>query len=204
MATRRQWRHLDLCQYKTILQADVAQMNGVFDSGSVQDSEDQLRCGGSDQAARGRPWVCPPGHATAEAAVHRREGGRRGHQYVTVVSCAATTPARVVAVEDGREEASLDRFGRSLTKAQRTEVKTVAMGRRTATRWHDVANHMNRALDKVRRGENVYLLASGDTPLKGFPWRSPFWPRLIREKRRAWRGRRVNQRHGFPRGGGLL
>jgi len=50
-----------------------------------------------------------------------------GHQYVTIVSCADGEQARVLAVEDDREENSLNRFWRTLTPEQRAAVEAVSM-----------------------------------------------------------------------------
>jgi transposase len=107
-----------------------------------------------------------------------------GHKYVTIVSCADGAKARVIAIEDDRKERSLNRFWRSLTKEQLMGVETVAMDMWEAYRnstlrfvpdaenkivfdnFH-VAKHMNKAVDEVRRSENTFMQAAGDTTLKG-------------------------------------
>ena len=91
---------------------------------------------------------------------------------------------RVVAIEDDRQERSLNRFWRSLTKEQLTGIETVAMDMWKAYRnstlrfvpgaedkivydnFH-VAKHMNKAVDDVRRSEHAFLQADGDETLKG-------------------------------------
>jgi transposase len=107
-----------------------------------------------------------------------------GHQYVTIVSCADGKQAHVVAIEDDRQERSLNRFWRSLTKEQLAGIETVAMDmweafRNSTLRYvpgaehkivydnFHVAKHMNKAVDEVRRGEHAVRLAAGDETLKG-------------------------------------
>jgi len=103
---------------------------------------------------------------------------------VTIVSSADGDKARVLALEDGREERSLNRFWRKLSKEQRAGIETIAMDmwkayRNSALRhvpgaenkivydnFH-VAKHMNRAVDEVRRAEHRALRNDGDDRLKG-------------------------------------
>jgi transposase len=107
-----------------------------------------------------------------------------GHTYVTIVSCADGGSARVLAIEDGREERSLNRFWRRLTKEQRAGVETVAMDMWEAYRnstlkyvleaeskivydnFH-LARYMNRAVDEVRRREHLQMHLIGKDILKG-------------------------------------
>jgi len=216
---RRQWRHLDTCQYKTILQADVprvscqkhgtqtvqvpwAEKHGRFTvlferlaidlmtECSVSAACEILRInwGAADRIKQ---------RAVDRGLRRRREESRLlkrlcidekavgwGHQYVTIVSSADGDRARVLAIEDGRDEYSLNRFWRSLTKEQRAEVETVAMDMWEAY-WNStvsyvpgaaqkivydnfhVAKHMNKAVDEVRRMEHTFLAADGDNTLKG-------------------------------------
>ena len=214
---RRRWRHLDSCQFKTIVVADVPRVK------CPQHGSQTVRVPWAEPRSRFTTWFerlaidvlqeC----STAAACEHLRitwseadgikqraidRGLRRrkqeallrlcidekavgwGHQYVTIVSCADQRPARVLAVEDDREETSLDRFWASLSPGQRAGVQTVAMDMWTAfqnsTLRHvpdaagkivfdnfHVAKHMNKAVDEVRRTEHAALQALGDTTLKG-------------------------------------
>jgi len=103
---------------------------------------------------------------------------------VTIVSCADGAKSRVMAIEDDRKERSQNRFWRSLTKEQLMGVETVAMDiweayRNSTLRFvpgaedkivfdnFHVAKHMNKAVDEVRRSENTFMQAAGDTTLKG-------------------------------------
>ena len=107
-----------------------------------------------------------------------------GHQYVTIVSQTDGEQTRVLALEDDRTQESLERFWRTLTPEQLAGIETVAMDMwepyRNATLRHvpeaadkivydrfHVAQHMNRAVDEVRRREHATLDARGDTTLKG-------------------------------------
>mgnify|MGYP002400557418 FL=1 len=90
----------------------------------------------------------------------------------------------MLAIEDGREERSLNRFWRRLTKEQRASVETVAMDMWEAYRnstlkyvpeaenkivydnFH-LARYMNRAVDEVRRREHFQMNLAGKDTLKG-------------------------------------
>lgn len=122
---------------------------------------------------------------------------------MTIVSCADGAKARVLAIEDDREERSLNRFWRSLTKEQRAGIQTVAMDMWKAYRnstlrfvpdavdkivydnFH-VAKHMNKAVDEVRRSEHAGLQADGDEQLKGT---RQLWLYGLENMPRRWAGR---------------
>jgi transposase len=210
---RRSWRHLDTCQFQTILTAEVPRVR-CPDHGVLQ-----LRV----------PWAEPGSRFTAlfeglaiswlkEAsisavarlmglswdqvdgimarAVRRglsRRGpktltrigvdevaAKRGHRYLTIVSDHAEGTVEHVAF--GRKKDALDSFYAGLTSAQRKAVKVVSMdmwqafissteewipGAETKIvfdKFH-VAQHLGKAVDKVRRAENRELLAEGDRTL---------------------------------------
>jgi transposase len=214
---RRRWRHLDTCQYQTILIADVprvkcgehgtvqvrvpwAEPYGRFTTLFERLAIDLLRecstsaaCGilrvSWDEADGIKQRAVRRGLARREAVPVRRlcvdeKAAGHGHDYVTVVSCADTTPARVLAVEDGREERSLNRFWRSLSKEQRAGVETVAMDmwdsyRNSTLRFvpdaadkivydnFHLARYMNRAVDEVRRWEQATASTDMASSLKG-------------------------------------
>lgn len=214
---QRRWRHLDSCQFKTLVVADVPRVKcEVHGTQMVQ-----------------VPWAEPRSRFTAlferlaidvlgecstsaaceilrvswdeadgikQRAINRGLRRRRpepikrvcvdeksvgwGHQYVTVVSCADGPRARVLAVEDGREEESLSRFWKTLTPQQRAGVETVAMDmwepfwkstveyvpgaaeKIVYDNFH-LARYMNRAVDEVRRTERLFQDATGQDILKG-------------------------------------
>ena len=214
---RRRWRHLDTCQYQTILTADVprlkcerhgtmlvkvpwAERYGRFTLLFERFAIDILReCSTSaaceilriswDQADGIKQRAIDRGLRRRTADPVRRlcideKAVGWGHQYVTIVTCADGASPRVLALEDGREERSLNRFWRGLTKEQRSGVETVAMDMWEAY-WNStvkyvpsaaekivfdnfhLARYMNKAVDEVRRMEHVYLQARGEDTLKG-------------------------------------
>lgn len=215
-AEKRRWRHLDSCQFKTILVADVprvkcdehgtqmvrvpwAEKHGRFTAlferlaidllqeCSISSACEILRISwdeadGIKQRAVDRGLSRRITQPLKRLCIDEKAVGW-GHQYVTIVSCADAKPARVVAVEDGREEVSLDRFWLSLSPEQRAQVETVAMDMweayRNSTLRHvpdaaskivydnfHLARYMNRAVDEVRRSERAQMSAGEDT-LKG-------------------------------------
>jgi transposase len=107
---------------------------------------------------------------------------QKRHEYVTVVGDLERD--RVIHVSDDRSQASLDAFWRRLTPEQRGTIEGVAMDmwepyiRSTQAYLADaekkivfdkfhVAQHLNRAVDEVRRREHRARLAAGDPILKG-------------------------------------
>ena len=216
--TTRKWRHLDSCQFQTILVARVPRV-GCKEHGTVT-----VQVPWATGSSRFTAWFeafaiavlqqC----ATAEAceilklsweqadgikqravdrglaqrskeASYRRlcideKAVEHGHQYVTIISCADTTPARVIAVEDDRAEESLNRFWKRLTAAQLAAIETVSMDMHrpyfestmkyvpdaakkiTFDNFH-VAQHMSRAVDEVRRQELWTATAATKEALKG-------------------------------------
>jgi transposase len=157
---RRRWRHLDSCQYKTILVADVprvkceghgtqmvrvpwAEKHGRFTAlferlaiDLLQDCSVSATCeilriswdeaDGIKQRAVDRGLLRRNTYQPKRLCIDEKAVGG-GHQYVTIVSCADTVPARVLAIEDDRKEASLDRFWASLSDEGLAQVQTVAM-----------------------------------------------------------------------------
>lgn len=214
---RRRWRHLDSCQFKTILVADVPRVKcpdhgtqmvkvpwaeprsrftawferlaiGVLQECSTAAACDHLRITW-DEADGIKQRAINRGLQRRQAGIMKRicideKAVGWGHQYVTIISCADQKPAQVLAIEDDRQETSLDRFWGSLTEAQLAGVEVVAMDMweafRNSTVRHvpdaaqkivydnfHVAKHMNKAVDEVRRMEHSVLQADGDKTLKG-------------------------------------
>jgi len=216
---RRRWRHLDTCQYKTILTADVPRVS-CKEHGTVQVQVPWAEQHGRFTALFERLAIDLMTECSTSAAceilgigwgeadrikqravdrgLKRQRASQRtlkrlcidekaagwGHRYVTIVSSADGDKARVLAIEDDREERSLNRFWRTLTAEQRSGIEAVAMDMweayRNSTLRHvpgaaqkivydnfHVAKHMNRAVDEVRRSEHVFLQGKGDATLKG-------------------------------------
>lgn len=104
------------------------------------------------------------------------------HRYVTLV--CDLQRATVEYIADDRKKTSLDAFYQSLTKKQLASIRAMAMdmwepfiaatmehlplGRDKIVfdRYH-IMEHMNKAVDQVRRGEHRRLQAAGDDTLKG-------------------------------------
>jgi transposase len=104
------------------------------------------------------------------------------HRYVTLV--CDLDRATVEYIGDGRKQASLDAYYRSLSKKQLAGIRAVAMdmwepfiastvahvpdGRAKIVfdRFH-IMKHMTEAVDQVRKGEHHRLQAEGDETLKG-------------------------------------
>ena len=219
MTRERRWRHLDTCQYRTVLVAKVPRVD----------------CPAHGPRQVGVPWADPGSRFTAlfealiidwlkeasVAAVSRRLGAswdevsgvreravKRGlarrklklprligvdetafqkrHEYVTVVSSLG---GEVLHVADGRGRNTLIDFFAQFTVKQRERVEVVAMDmwkgyiyatracipdadRKIAFDKFHVAQHLSKAVDKVRQGEHRELMKEGDDSLRGtrFTW----------------------------------
>jgi len=211
---KRSWRHLDTCQYKTIVVADVPRVS------CPEHGVHQVKV----------PWAEPRGRFTAlfealvidwlletslsavarqmelswdEVSGIQERAVRRGlqrrqenlpvhiaidetsfqkrHEYVTVVF--DKVEGRVVHVADDRKRASLEAYYERFSDEERSAVETISMDMWpafiTATQKHipfsvmkicfdrfHVAQHLGRAVDKVRRDEHRKLSQSGDQRLK--------------------------------------
>ena len=214
---RRRWRHLDSCQYKTILVADVPRVKcdthgtqmvkvpwaepgsrftawferlaiDVLQECSTAAACDILRitwdqADGIKQRAINRGLARRPVVPFKRLCVDEKAVGW-GHQYVTIVSCADGGKTRVLAIEDDREENSLNRFWRTLTPEQREAVEAVSMDmweafRNSTIRYvpggaekivydnFHLARYLNRAVDEVRREEHEVKQGDTVSPLKG-------------------------------------
>lgn len=214
---RRRWRHLDSCQLKTFVVADVprvkcdthgtqmvrvpwAEVRSRFTMLFERFAIDMLRECSAQAACELMRTSWDEADGIKQRAVDRGLARRKdmeikrvcidekavgwGHDYVTIVSCADGDEARVLAIEDGREERSLNRFWRGLTREQRAGVETVAMDMweayRNSTKRYvpdaekkivydnfHLARYMNRAVDEVRRSERFQFGLAGKDTLKG-------------------------------------
>lgn len=214
---RRRWRHLDSCQYKTIVTADVPRVScsehgtqtvqvpwaerysrftrlferfaiDVLQECSTAAACEILRISWG-QADRIKQRAIDRGLSRRKLEGVRRicideKAVGHGHDYVTIVSRADGERATVLAIEDGREQASLDRFWRLLPEEQRAGIETVAMDMWEAY-WNStvqyvpeakekivfdnyhLARHMNRAVDEVRRREHMLGRRDASAALKG-------------------------------------
>jgi len=125
--------------------------------------------------ARRRPHV-PARLGIDETAV------ARGHDYLTLVCDLETGTVEYLA--DERKQASLDGYFTGLTPAQRAQIQAVAMdmwepyvqsvqayvpqaNRKIVFDVFHILQHMNKAVDQVRRREHRLLRAQGDETLTG-------------------------------------
>jgi len=211
----RRWRHLDTCQYRTVLVAQVPRIecpdHGVLQV-RVPWSEpgsrftalfealviDWLQEASVSAVARlvGLDWgevdrimarAVARGLARRERKLPQRLGVdetsfQKRHEYVTVV-CDQQRGV-VVHVADGRGRDCLDDFYKAFEEKERKAVESVSMdmwpayigsteqyipGAETKIafdKFH-VAQHLSKAVDKIRRQENKILVSQGDEFLKG-------------------------------------
>lgn len=210
----RQWRHLDSCEFTTILTASVPRVrcpeHGVrqlpvpwaeagsgytvlFESLVI----DWLRCASTSEVARlmRLSWnaIDRIEQRAVSRGLQRRESRsfahlsideiavKKGHAYVTVISDQST--GGVIEVLEDRKKETLTRFFAKLSHAERASVETVSMDMWPAyigaveesipeaeqkicyDRFH-IAEHLNRAIDRVRRSEHRTLIKQQDERLK--------------------------------------
>lgn len=231
---QRRWRHLDTCQYQTLLVADVPRVNcpehgikqidvpwaeersrftalfeilviGWLKEASISAVARQLNLG----------WDAIDGilqRAVARGLARRDDTGlypdldvdetafRKRHDYVTVISDPGTRA--VIHLCDDRKKKSLKGFYASLSEAQRDGINTISMDTWPAfinatlesiprankkiafDRFH-VAQHLDNAVDKVRRDENKRLRQEGNSILTGtkFDWLAS--PANVPKKRKS-------------------
>jgi len=211
----RTWRHLDTCQYRTLIHARVPRLdcpNHGLRQLAVPWAESNSRFTALFEALA-IDWLKEaPVSAVAErmrisweeAAGIQARAVRRGlarrtlepprylgidetsfqkrHEYVSVVTNLEGT--RVLYVGDDRTQESLDGFWETLPPEHVASIEAIAMDmwepyiRSTEAHVPDarskivfdkyhVAQHLNEAVDKVRRQENRELTAEGKDWLKG-------------------------------------
>lgn len=211
----RCWRHLDTCQYHTILHAAPPRSNcpqhgprtvqlpwaepssrftALFEGLAIS----WLKAASQKAVAEQLDLSWDEIHAIQQRAVQRglerrkAESARhlgvdekaftRGHRYFTLVN--DLDRGRVLFVQEGRTEQSLDTFWASVSKEQINAVQAVAMdmwdpyinstlrhlpeahSKIVFDKFH-IAKHLSEAVDLVRRRENKVLRASGDDRLTG-------------------------------------
>jgi transposase len=214
-AEERTWRHLDSCQFATMLRARIPRVDcpehGVRQAG-VPWAEPRSRFTAlferfaidvlleTDVAGAakilGLSWdeahhLMQRAVARGRARKPRRLARRIGidekaiakrHKYLTVVSNLDTGTVEFLA--EGRTKASLFSYLAPHTVAEANGIEAIAMDMwspffETATEWipfaadkivfdrYHVVQHMNQAVDQVRRAESKELWATGDATLKG-------------------------------------
>ena len=130
-----------------------------------------------DRGLERKEWKVPQAVCFDEKAVGR------GHQYVTVATKVEGGRAVVDDVIDGRGRAAADSYWRRFTEEERAEVGSIGMDmwrpyfdsavahvpdaaeKIVYDRYH-MMEHLNGAVDEVRRDEHLRLLAKGDDRLK--------------------------------------
>ena len=175
--TKRQWRHLDTCQFETVLEAEVPSVkyaDGRVEEVAVPWAERYSRVSKLMEAFVIR--VLQAASSLQEAATLFA----RGHKYATVLN--DLSGSRVWKVVGGRKQVDADGVWDSLTQEQCEGVQAIAMDMWTAFEnsagealpnakiVHDqfhVSKHLNEAVDKVRKAEHRKLIAEGDDTLKG-------------------------------------
>jgi len=211
----RRWRHLDTCQYRTVLMAQVPRIecptHGVLqikvpwgEPGSrftalfealvidwLQETSvsavARLMSLDWGEADRIMSRAVARGLVRRECSLPQRIGVdetsfQRRHEYVTVV--CDQQKGVVVHVANGRGRESLDDFYKAFDKKERKAVESVAMDMwapfigsteqyipgaemKIAFDKFHVAQHLSKAVDKIRRQENKTLISQGDERLKG-------------------------------------
>jgi transposase len=211
----RRWRHLDTCQYHTILHAAPPRSNcpehgpravklpwsepssrftALFEALAIS----WLQAASQKAVAEQLDLSWDEIHAIQERAVKRglerrkaeparhlgvdEKAFARGHRYFTLVN--DLDRSRVLFVQEGRTEQSLDSFWSTLSEEQIHGVQAVAMdmwdpyinstwrhlpeahSKIVFDKFH-IAKHLSEAVDLVRRRENKLLRASGDHRLTG-------------------------------------
>jgi transposase len=211
---RRRWRHLDTCQYRTILVADVPRIecpeHGVvqvrvpwgepgsrFTALMEALAIDWLKEASLSAVSRmlGLSWkeVATIQDRAVQRGLSRRAqelptqlgvdetSFQKRHEYVTVVCDRARHV--VVHVADGRGRETLEDFLKAFPEESRAQVESVTMdmwagyiaaaqaqipgaeSKIAYDKFH-VAQHLGKAVDKVRREEQRSLLAVGSEALK--------------------------------------
>src|SRR6266849_3607310 len=161
----REWRHLDTCQYRTILHA----------------APPRTQCSEHGERAVKRGLARRQAEELPQLGVDEK-AFRKGHKYVTLVNDLKRN--RVLYVAEDREQSSLDGFWSTITAEQRASIKAVALDMwdpyLASLRGHlpeaekkivfdkfHIAKHRGEAVDRVRRREHKVLKAEGDERLTG-------------------------------------
>jgi transposase len=216
----RRWRHLDSCQFKTILVASVPRVScaehgtqtvrvpwaekysrftklferlaiDVMLECSVKGACEILgvswdEADGIKGRAVQRGLERKPVRVNKDLCVDEKSAAR-GHEYLTVVARVDEEGTTVDYVGEGRKQESLDAYWKQLTSEQLSGIEAVAMDmwepyvQSTSAHVpggaekivHDpfhMMQHMNGAVNAVRKAEHRALSAQGDDRLAGTRW----------------------------------
>jgi transposase len=217
---RRRWRHLDSCQFKTVISAEVPRVKcqehgsqivpvpwagkyvrfsrlferlaiDVLLVCSVSEACRLLRISWDEadaikQRAIRRGLERKPARVNRHLCVDEKSVAR-GQQYLTIVARVDEASTQVDYVGEDRKQESLDAYWRSLTPEQLAGIEAVAMDMWepyvNSTRQgvpqgaekivHDpfhIIQHMNEAVNEVRKAEHRALVEQGDESLQGTRW----------------------------------
>jgi transposase len=225
-AEERRWRHLDTCQFRTVLSArvpgaeDRSRFTLLFEAFAIRVLRETTPRGmasllrlswdeadGIFRRAVARGLARRPREPLRVLGVDETSFQKR-HEYVTVV--ADLEHRRVLWVGDHRRQETLEAFWDTLPPAEREGLTAVVMdmwdpyiaategaladgnAQLVFDRYH-VVQHLNHAMDLVRRAEQAELRQACDPRLKqtryvwlkGAATRSRADRRLIRQARRA-------------------
>lgn len=218
----RRWRHLDTCQFKTIIEASVPRVKcpehgtktvrvpwaephcrftAMFERLAI---DMLLHCSASAVSRHMRLSWDEVDHIKERAVLrglHRKEpvparalcidekSVGRMHDYVTVVTKITETGPVIDFIADGRDEAALDDYWAGHTAEARAKIGCVSMDMwqayiNSVEKWHPrgkyaishdpfhIIQHMNKAVDDVRRQEQALFSPEEAKTLKGtrFMW----------------------------------
>jgi len=211
----RGWRHLDTCQYRTILHARPpraecpehgvrvvklpwaeasSRFTALFEALAIEWLKAASQKAVGEQLGLSWDEIHGIMERAVERGLKRREAEsvakigvdekafRKGHSYFTLVNDLER--GRVLCVAEGRQQASLDGFWKTLSEEQKQDIEAVAMDRWdpyvASVREHvpgaekkivfdkfHIAQHLGEAVDRVRRWEHKTLKAAGDDRLTG-------------------------------------
>ena len=214
-ADERSWRHLDSCQFATMLRARTprvecpahgvrqvklpwaeprSRFTAMFERFAIDVLLETDVMGAAkilgiswDEAHHLMQVAVARGRARKPRALARRIGFdekaiAKGHKYLTIVSNLDTSTVEFLA--EGRTKESLFSYIAPYTVAEVAQIEAIAMDMwapyfETAMAWipfatdkivfdrYHVVQHMNHAVDQVRRAEAKALALEGDTTLKG-------------------------------------
>ncbi|MFM8952376.1 MAG: transposase [Planctomycetaceae bacterium] len=193
-APERQWRHLNTCQFHTLVHARVprvecpehgvvqvkvpwAEPHGRFTLLMERFVIDVLQAWHVLERAVARGLARKQATAIARIGVDEK-AFRKGDWYLTIVNDVDRGTVEFVA--EGREKASLAAFYESRTPEQLAGIEAVAMDM-----WEPYIQSTLEAVDVVRRRENRLLLTDDDDRLKGTKYLWISSKENVHPKRRA-------------------
>jgi transposase len=218
----RRWRHLDTCQYKTMIVCEVPRVkceeHGAqtvqvpwaekysrftrwferFGIDVMKECSGKAACGllgiTWDEADHIKEKAVKrglerKGKKVPEVVCMDEKAAGHGHDYVTVAAKVEAGKAVVDGVMDGRKQEAADQYWRQFSAEGLERVKAIGMdmwepywksamahvpgaARKIVYDRFHLMQHLNRAVDDVRKDEHLMLAAKGNTALKGT---KPLW-----------------------------